>query len=184
MYLRTCWWKLEFGEEPILVVLFSSILANTWCLLCCAIGQKACCGSPPQGAAAAPGAGAAGGKKNAIQGACAWTDSVGLENINIIMKPTNCPIQGQPNPREIRLKLTFGPIFPTANIFSWVRIGFIEGIDYKKYMTQPTNFSANTLMTTVSVWAFSLDASRTSKTSWKVPPILFRWLRLKQHPHL
>ena len=36
------------------------------------------------------------------------------------MKPTNSPTPGQPNPRKIRLKVAFGPLFPTANIASWV----------------------------------------------------------------
>ena len=42
-----------------------------------------------------------------------------------IMKPTNSPTQGQPNPRKISLKVAFGPLRPTANIFTWVGIGFI-----------------------------------------------------------
>ena len=46
---------------------------------------------------------------------------VGLENIhskvNIIMKPTNSPTQGQPNPTKIRLKVAFGPLFPTEMTF-------------------------------------------------------------------
>ena len=36
--------------------------------------------------------------------------SVG-KHINIIMKPTNSPTQGQPNPRQNRLKEAFGPLF-------------------------------------------------------------------------
>ena len=39
------------------------------------------------------------------------------KHINIIIKPTNSPTQGQPNPRKIRLIVAFGPLFPTANIF-------------------------------------------------------------------
>ena len=61
------------------------------------------------------------------------------------MKPTDSPIQGQPNPRKIRLTVAFGPLFPTANIFSWVGIDFIQETDYKKL--NPTKFSANTLLT-------------------------------------
>ena len=38
------------------------------------------------------------------------------KHINIIMKPTNPPTQGQPNPWKIRLKVAFGPLFPTAKI--------------------------------------------------------------------
>ena len=37
---------------------------------------------------------------------------------------TKSPTQGQPNPRKNRLKVAFGPRFPTVNIFSWVGIGF------------------------------------------------------------
>ena len=48
------------------------------------------------------------------------------------MTPTNSPTQGQPNPRKIRLKVAFGPLFPTANIFSWVGVGFMQETDYKK----------------------------------------------------
>ena len=48
------------------------------------------------------------------------------------MKPTNSPTQGQPNLRKIRLKEAFGRRFPTASIFSWVGIDFMEGTDYKK----------------------------------------------------
>ena len=43
---------------------------------------------------------------------------------NNIMKPTS-PNQGQANPRIIRFKVAFGSIFPTANHFSCVGIGFI-----------------------------------------------------------
>ena len=35
------------------------------------------------------------------------------------------PTPTQPNPRKIRLKVAFGPLFPTATSFSWVGIGFI-----------------------------------------------------------
>ena len=45
--------------------------------------------------------------------------------MNITMKPSNSPTQGQPNPTKIRLKVTFGPLFPTANNCSWVGIGFV-----------------------------------------------------------
>ena len=58
------------------------------------------------------------------------------------MKPTNFPTQGQPNPRKIRLKVAFRPLFPTANTFSWVGICFIWETDCKK--PNPTKFSANT----------------------------------------
>ena len=45
-------------------------------------------------------------------------------HINTIMKPTNS-LQGQPNPRKFRLKVAVGPLFPTANILSWVGIDFM-----------------------------------------------------------
>ena len=35
-----------------------------------------------------------------------------------IMKTTNSPIQGRPNPRKIRSKVATGPLLPTANTFS------------------------------------------------------------------
>ena len=68
-------------------------------------------------------------------------NSVELENIyrvHIIAKPTNSATQGQPNPRKVRLKVAFGPLFPTATNFSWVGIGFIEETDYEK--PNPTTF--------------------------------------------
>ena len=50
------------------------------------------------------------------------------------MKPTNFPTQSQPNPRKIRLKVAYAPLFPTSNNFSWVGIDFIlvQETDYKK----------------------------------------------------
>ena len=45
------------------------------------------------------------------------------KHINVIMKPTNSPTQRQPNPRNIWLKVAFGPRFPTTNNFSWVGVG-------------------------------------------------------------
>ena len=54
------------------------------------------------------------------------------KHINIIMKATNSPTQGQPNPRTSRLKVAFGPLFPTANNFSWV------GIDLHRKQTTRT----------------------------------------------
>ena len=62
------------------------------------------------------------------------------------MKPTNFPTQGQPNPGKIGLKVAFGPLFPTASIFSWVGVDFIQETDYKK--PNPTKFSVNTLLFT------------------------------------
>ena len=68
------------------------------------------------------------------------------KHVNIIMKPTNSPTHGQPNPRKFGLKVAIGPLFPTASIFSWVGIGFTQETDCKK--PNPTKFSANTLMLT------------------------------------
>ena len=50
---------------------------------------------------------------------------VGKIYITISMKSTNSPTQGQPNPRKTTFKAAFGPLLPTANIFSWVGIDFI-----------------------------------------------------------
>ena len=50
------------------------------------------------------------------------------------------------NPRPIpknSLIVAFGPLFPTAIIFSWVGIDFVLETDYKK--PNPAKFSANTL---------------------------------------
>ena len=41
---------------------------------------------------------------------------VGNIHVNIIMKPTNSRSEGQPNPRNIRLNLTIGPLFPPQQI--------------------------------------------------------------------
>ena len=50
----------------------------------------------------------------------------------IIMKSTNPPTQGQPNPRKIRLQVAFGPLFPTENIFSWVGVDFFIKIEKRQ----------------------------------------------------
>ena len=50
---------------------------------------------------------------------------LGGKTCKYILKPTNYPTQGQPNPRKNRWKVAFGPLFPTTMIFSWVGIGFI-----------------------------------------------------------
>ena len=47
------------------------------------------------------------------------------KHVNILMKPTNFPTQGQPNPIQNMLTVAFGPLFPTANNFSWIGINFI-----------------------------------------------------------
>ena len=71
---------------------------------------------------------------------------LGWQQYEINMKPSNSPTQGQPNPRKIRSKVTFGPLFPTANYFSGVEIGFTLETDYKK--PNPTKFSANRMQET------------------------------------
>ena len=52
------------------------------------------------------------------------------------------PRQTQPE-KNYRLEVAFGPLFSNIKYFSWVGIGFIQEIDYKK--PNPTNFSANTV---------------------------------------
>ena len=47
------------------------------------------------------------------------------------------PRPTQPNPRKIRSKVAFGPLFPTANIFSWVGIDSIYLIGNRLQETQP-----------------------------------------------
>ena len=66
------------------------------------------------------------------------------KHTSIIMKPTNSQTQGQPNPRKNRLKVAFGPLFPTASIFSWVGNCFMWETDCKK--PNQTKFSAYTLV--------------------------------------
>ena len=57
---------------------------------------------------------------------CLWfTKFCWIGNINIVVKPSNSPTQGQPSPRKMRLKVVFGPLLPTGNIFSRVGIGFM-----------------------------------------------------------
>ena len=73
------------------------------------------------------------------------------------MKPTNSPTQGQPNPRRNRFKVAFGPLFTTANSFSWVGIGFVQGTDDKKL--HPYKFSANTPL----FWAIAGIATETAR---------------------
>ena len=56
------------------------------------------------------------------------------EHINVIMKPSNSPTQGQPNPRKNSLNVAFGPLFPTANDFRG--LGFI--LSRKRTTRNPT----------------------------------------------
>ena len=67
----------------------------------------------------------------------------GWKIYKIIMKPTNAPTPIQPNPRQIRLKAAVGPLFPTANNFSWAGIDFIQD---RLQETQPNQILANTLL--------------------------------------
>ena len=52
------------------------------------------------------------------------------KHINVIMKPTLA------NPRKTRLKVALGPLFPTANNFSWVGIDFIQETEYEAQPNQ------------------------------------------------
>ena len=65
-------------------------------------------------------------------------------NTNTIMKSSHSPTQDQPNPQKNRLKVAFGPLFPTRNIFRGLGL-----VLYRKQttrnLTQP-KFSANTLL--------------------------------------
>ena len=61
----------------------------------------------------------------------------------ITMKPSKSPTQGQPNPRKIRLKVAFGPLFPTEINFWWVGIGLVQETDYDK--PNPSKFSVYTV---------------------------------------
>ena len=45
--------------------------------------------------------------------------------MNIIVKPTNSQTQAQINARKASLIVAVGPLFPTANAFSWVGIDFV-----------------------------------------------------------
>ena len=68
------------------------------------------------------------------------------KHVNITMKPTNSPTQGQPNPRKSRLKVTFGPPFPTENTF-FRGLGLV--LHRKQIRRNPTHakiLSANTLV--------------------------------------
>ena len=54
------------------------------------------------------------------------------------------PRPTQPKPRKNRLKVAFGPLFPTSDNFWWAGIGFVWETDYKK--PNPSNSSANPLI--------------------------------------
>ena len=59
------------------------------------------------------------------------------KHVNISMKPTDSPTKGQPNTRKKKLKVAFGPLSSTANIFSWVGICFYVGNRPQESLTQP-----------------------------------------------
>ena len=59
------------------------------------------------------------------------------KRINIVMKPTNSPTQGQPNPRIIRLKQAFGPLFFHSKYF------FFRGLRLILYRKQTTRNTTN-----------------------------------------
>ena len=46
------------------------------------------------------------------------------KHVNIIMKPTNSPTLGQPNPRKISFKVTFGPFFAQKIFFRGLGLFF------------------------------------------------------------
>ena len=68
------------------------------------------------------------------------------KHVNIIMKPSNPPTQGQPNPRKMRSKVafwaTFSHFFPQQIAFRG--LGLVSCRKHKK--PNPIKFSANTLM--------------------------------------
>ena len=66
---------------------------------------------------------------------------VGKHNSTYYDETVELSNPGPTQPKKIRLKAAFGPLFPTANSFSWVRIGFIWETDYNK--PNPIKFSAN-----------------------------------------
>ena len=60
--------------------------------------------------------------------------------MNIVKKPTNSPTQGQPEPRENQVKRgVWAVFFPTANMFSWVGIGFLHRKQTTRSLTQPNS---------------------------------------------
>ena len=83
------------------------------------------------------------------------------------MKPTNSPTQVQPNPRKNRLKVAFGPLLSTANIFSLVGIGL-----YRKQTTrnptQPTDRQSASQPDSVdqSSRPFRANQIRNSSSTW------------------
>ena len=77
---------------------------------------------------------------------CSWFTKVYWvgKHINIVMKPTNSPTQGQPNPRKMKSKVAIGPLLSTANIYFEGWDWFLWETDYKK--PNPPKFSANSLI--------------------------------------
>ena len=70
---------------------------------------------------------------------------VGLENIhskvNIIMKPTNSPTQGQPNPRKTGSKVEFGSHFFSPQQIIFRGLGLISYRNHTTRKPNPTKFS-------------------------------------------
>ena len=60
--------------------------------------------------------------------------------------------------------MAFGPLFPTAILFSWVGIGFIEATDFKK--PNPTKFSANTGLMHIKLGWFAPQDSGAGNVVW------------------
>ena len=78
-------------------------------------------------------------------------------------EPSN-PGPGQPKKEQV--EVAFGPLFPTANNFSWVRIGFILETDYKK-LNRTNFFSAYTPLIGVCV-VHGCFSFRNDKWVWQV----------------
>ena len=60
------------------------------------------------------------------------------EHINIVVKPTNAPTQGQPNPRKIRLKVAFWATFSHSKYFFVGRDWFYIGHRLQDTQPHPT----------------------------------------------
>ena len=77
--------------------------------------------------------------------------------MKVIMKPTNFPTQGQPNPRKKWLKVAFGPLFPITNIFfvgwDWFYVGNRLRETFPKQILRkhPSGISYSALLTYWSI---------------------------------
>ena len=84
------------------------------------------------------------------------------KHINVIMKPTNSPTQGQPNPRKIGLKVAFGPLFFPQQIV-------LRGLGIVLYRKQTTRnpTQPNSLQ---SVQSTRSSLCKKVRTSCRSPP--------------